>query len=314
MYHKRCHDSFIKARHYSSVRRKYASPGSSKYFKSTKKSNEQRESKKPCQSSSIQQTQWINAIANSITTAVSFLLLFTTMAAIRVLQFIIVLIRISVMALLTLMAFALRTFAYVVNFFLTDSIWLSMKLCLYALFSLKVARLYKADTPIVAFFGVFSVIVFLMECPTANAMPISDQERRERDKARKRLKRQNETAEERSNRLQSERERWASTSHERNERRRSKRKSETNEQNALRRLKARERWSIIGQQQNQRRRSERKEEWEQWLKLTKEQQEQHHDPYLKKPNFKKEDNGSGTTDGRSGDHIEKNDDSYQIGK
>eukprot|EP00956_Cyclotella_meneghiniana_P036461 scaffold126090_cov46-Cyclotella_meneghiniana.AAC.2 len=99
--------------------------------------------------------------------------------------------------------------------------------------------------------------------------------------------------------------RWALTSHERNERRRSKRKSETNEQNALRRYKARERWSIISQQQNQRRRSERKEEWEQWLKLTKEQQEQHHDPYLKKSNFKKEDSGSGTTDGRSGDHIEK---------
>ena len=143
-------------------------------------------------------------------------------------------------------------------------------------------------------------------------MPISDQERRERDKARKRLKRQNETQEERSNRLQSERERWASTSHERNETRRSKRKSETNEQNALRRYKARERWSIIGQQQNQRRRSKRKEEWEQWLKLTKKQQERH--PYLKKPYFKKEDSGSGTTDGRSGDHIEKNDDSHQIGK
>ena len=94
--------------------------------------------------------------------------------------------------------------------------------------------------------------------------------------------------------------------------RRSMRKSETNEQNAIRRYKARERWSIIGQQQNQRRRSKRKEEWEQWLKLTKKQQERH--PYLKKPYFKKEDSGSGTTDGRSGDHIEKNDDSYQIGK
>ena len=58
----------------------------------------------------------------------------------------------------------------------------------YALFSLKVARLYKADTPIVAF-GVFKVIVFLMECPSANAMPILDQERRERDKAWKRMKR-----------------------------------------------------------------------------------------------------------------------------
>ena len=102
----------------------------------------------------------------------------------------------------------------------------------YALFSLKVARLYKADTPIVAF-GVFKVIVFLMECPSANAMPILDQERRERDKAWKRMKRQNETPEERSNRLQSERERWAYTSpDERNERRRSKPKSETNYQRA----------------------------------------------------------------------------------
>ena len=46
----------IKARHYSSVRRKYAGPGLSKYFRSTKKSNKQHQhkSKKPCQSSSIQ--------------------------------------------------------------------------------------------------------------------------------------------------------------------------------------------------------------------------------------------------------------------
>ena len=52
------------------------------------------------------------------------------------------LIRISVMALLTLIAFTLRIVAYVVNFFLIDSIWLSKKLCLYALNSLKVVCLY----------------------------------------------------------------------------------------------------------------------------------------------------------------------------
>lgn len=106
--------------------------------------------------------------------AVSFVISFTTVTAIWVLQFVIVLIRISVMALLTLIAFTLRIVAYVVNFFLFDSIWLSMKLCLHALFSLKVARLYKADTPILVAFGVFKVVVFLMECPSANAMPISD--------------------------------------------------------------------------------------------------------------------------------------------
>ena len=101
-------------------------------------------------------------------------------AAIWVLQFVIVLIRIAVMALLTLIAFTLRIVAYVVNnFFLFNSIWLSMKLCLHALFSLKVARLYKADTPILVAFGVFKVVVFLMECPRANAMPISDQEQSE---------------------------------------------------------------------------------------------------------------------------------------
>ena len=35
----------IKARHYSSVRRKYAGPGLSKYFRSTKKSNKQHQHK-----------------------------------------------------------------------------------------------------------------------------------------------------------------------------------------------------------------------------------------------------------------------------
>ena len=114
---------------------------------------------------SIQQTQWINNFANSMSAAVSF----TTVTATRVLQFIIVLIRISVMALLTLIAFTLRIVAYVVNFFLIDSIWLSKKLCLYALNSLKVVCLYIVDTSIAAF-GVFKVIFFLMECPQSHPM------------------------------------------------------------------------------------------------------------------------------------------------
>ena len=89
---------------------------------------------------------------------------FTTVTATRVLQFIIVLIRISVMALLTVIAFTLRIVAYVVNFFLIDSIWLSKKLCLYALNSLKVVCLYIVDTSIAAF-GVFKVIFFLRSAP-----------------------------------------------------------------------------------------------------------------------------------------------------
>eukprot|EP00956_Cyclotella_meneghiniana_P039363 scaffold170467_cov122-Cyclotella_meneghiniana.AAC.1 len=110
-----------------------------------------------------------------------------------------------------LIAFTLRIIAYVVGFLLIDGIWVSARLSIYALFSLKVARLYEVDTPIVVF-GMFQVIVFLMECPSVNAMPISEEERRERDKARKRMKRQNATPEERSKRLRSRREKWASNS------------------------------------------------------------------------------------------------------
>eukprot|EP00956_Cyclotella_meneghiniana_P033864 scaffold99624_cov64-Cyclotella_meneghiniana.AAC.1 len=78
----------------------------------------------------------------------------------------------SVVALLTLIAFTLRVVAYVVDLLLIDSIWLLIKLCLYALISSNVARLYEADTPI-AVFGVFKVIVFLMECTSVNAALIA---------------------------------------------------------------------------------------------------------------------------------------------
>ena len=171
-------------------------------------------------------------------------------------------------ALLILVASMLRIVAYVVDFLLIDSIWLSLKLCLYASFSLKVVRLYEADMAgiegiqassisYLMAFGVFKVIAFLMECPVANAMPLSEQERKDRRNARKRLKRQNETPDERSNRLQSERERMASISPDRNRRRQSQRQSETNQQRAERCADARMRWSNISQEQNQRRRSER---------------------------------------------------------
>ena len=160
----------IKARHYSSARRKYAGPGLSSITDQPKSptSSISINPKNPVNHpafSIVQQTQWINNFANSMLAAVSF----TTVTATRVLQFIIVLIRISVMALLTLIAFTLRIVAYVVNFFLIDSIWLSKKLCLYALNSLKVVCLYIVDTSIAAF-GVFKVIFFLMECPQSHPM------------------------------------------------------------------------------------------------------------------------------------------------
>ena len=88
-------------------------------------------------------------------------------------------------------------------------------------------------------------------------MPISDQEQRERDKARKRMERQNETPAERSDQLQSERERWASTSHERIERWQSELQSETNEQQPERLVNQREQWSNISNQQLQRTQAER---------------------------------------------------------
>eukprot|EP00956_Cyclotella_meneghiniana_P024392 scaffold48920_cov38-Cyclotella_meneghiniana.AAC.1 len=166
-----------------------------------------------------------------------------------------------------LIAFTLKIVAYVVGFLLIDGIWVSARLSLYALFSVKVACLYEVDTPIVVFV-MFQVIVFLMECPSVNAMPITEQERRERDKARRRMKRQNETPEERSKRLRSRREKWASTSHEINERLRSKRQSETKEQRAERLENERERWSNRSQQQNQRRQAQRHSE-------TNEQRAQH---------------------------------------
>ena len=107
-----------------------------------------------------------------------------------------------------------------------------------------------------------------MERPTVNDTPLSEQEKRvtpsalltvnQRRNAQRMMKRQNETAEERSNRLQAERERMASTSHERNKRRRLKRQSETNEQRAERLADERERWYNRRQEQNQRRRSRRK--------------------------------------------------------
>ena len=107
-----------------------------------------------------------------------------------------------------------------------------------------------------------------MERPTVNDTPLSEQEKRvtpsaqltvnQRRNAQRRMKRQNETAEERSIRLQAERERMASTSHERNKRRRLKRLLETNEQRAERLADERERWYNRRQEQNQRRRSRRK--------------------------------------------------------
>ena len=77
-------------------------------------------------------------------------------------------------ALLILFASMLRIVAFVVDFLLIDSIWLSLKLCLYASFSLKVVRLYEADmtgnegytqassVSYLMAFGVFKVIAFLM--------------------------------------------------------------------------------------------------------------------------------------------------------
>ena len=76
-------------------------------------------------------------------------------------KIIVIFIKMSMVTLLTLIAFTLRVVAYVVDLLLIDSIWLLIKLCLYALISSNAARLYEADTPI-AVFGVFKVIVFLM--------------------------------------------------------------------------------------------------------------------------------------------------------
>ena len=328
-------DSVIDARHYSNIRRKYCCPGSTKYLKLTKKTNRQQKTNACNQPISIHQTQWINTATNNISTAISHVISFVSVTMIRILQIIVIFIKMSVVALLTVIAFTLRVIAYVVDFLLIDSIWLLIKLCLYALISSNVARLYEADTPIAVFgvfkvivflmectsvnavliaftlkivayvvgfllidgiwvsarlslyalfsvkvaclyevdtpivvFGMFQVIVFLMECPSVNAMPMTEQERRDRRNARKRMKRQKETPEDRSKRLRSEQERMASTSHQRNERRQSKRQSESNEHRAERLANRRESRSNISQQQNQRRQAQRHSE-------TNEQRAQH---------------------------------------
>eukprot|EP00956_Cyclotella_meneghiniana_P012870 scaffold18321_cov32-Cyclotella_meneghiniana.AAC.1 len=119
-----CHRS--RARHYSNIRRKYCCPGSTKYLKLTKKTNRQQKTNACSQptTTSIHQTHWINTATNIISTAISHVISFVSVTMIKILQIIVIFIKMSVVALLTLIAFTLRVVAYVVDFLLIDSIWL----------------------------------------------------------------------------------------------------------------------------------------------------------------------------------------------
>ena len=101
-------DSFIDARHYSNIRRKYCCRGSTKYLKSIKKTNRQ-----PAVDNSLQQdskylpAQWINTAMDIALKVISHVISVTTVTMIRILQFIVIITKMSVVALLTLIAFPL---------------------------------------------------------------------------------------------------------------------------------------------------------------------------------------------------------------